>query len=62
MHERWARVLDNARYLGEEHRYKEREYGLKWRAAYKTELKNMAEELALKYGNPIEASKHWNGD
>ncbi len=62
MHERWARVVDAARQLGDEHRYKEREYGLKWRAAYKIELTNMAEELARKYGNPIEASMHWNGD
>ena len=55
-------MIDNARYLGEEHRHKEREYGLKWRAAYKLELKSMVGDLSLKYGNPIEASMHWNGD
>ena len=35
IHERWARVLDNAGYLGVEHRHKEKEYGIKWRTAFK---------------------------
>ena len=31
----WDKVLDNAKYLGVENRHKEKEYGLKWRAAFK---------------------------
>ena len=33
--DRWARVIDNARYLGVEYRHKEKEYGIKWRTAFK---------------------------
>ena len=62
LHERWARVIDSARYLGEEHRHKEKEFGLLWRDAYKKELKKLASELAERYGNPVESNKHWNGD
>tara|TARA_B110000285_G_C14591812_1_gene366742 strand:- start:324 stop:479 length:156 start_codon:yes stop_codon:yes gene_type:complete len=32
---KWDKVMDNAKYLGDEHRYKEKEYGIKWRSAYK---------------------------
>ena len=62
LHERWAKVIDNARYLGEEHRHKEKEYGLLWRQVYKKELEKMAFDLIQRYGNPVEANKHWNGD
>ena len=37
--ERWAKVVDNARYLSFEHQFKEKEYGIKWRESYKVELK-----------------------
>ncbi len=36
--EQWAHIFDNARYLGVEYRYKEREYGIKWRSAFRDEL------------------------
>jgi hypothetical protein len=36
--ERWAKVIDNARYLVFEHRFKEKEYGVKWRLAYIAQL------------------------
>ena len=36
--ERWAHVVDNARYLAVEHKHKEKEYGIKWRTAFKGEL------------------------
>ena len=62
LHERWAKVIDNARYLGEEHRHKEKEYGLKWRAVYKKELEKQTETLISRYGNPVESNVHWNGD
>jgi len=32
--ERWARIIDWANYLVFEHRYKEKEYGIKWREEY----------------------------
>ena len=47
---RWAKVADNARYLSVEHRHKEKEYGIKWREAYKLELKKEEEELRRKFG------------
>ena len=28
---KWDKLRDNARYLGTEHIYKEKEYGIKWR-------------------------------
>ena len=40
--ERWAKILDNAAYLVYEHRIKEKEDGIKWRQAFKTELKSEA--------------------
>ena len=62
LHERWAKVIDNARYLGDEHRHKEKEYGLKWRAVYKRQLEILTDALTAKYGNPLEANIAWNGD
>ena len=32
---KWDKVWDNAKYLGTEHKFKEKEYGIKWRSAYK---------------------------
>ena len=37
---KWDKVMDNAKYLGDEHRYKEKEYGIKWRSAYKIIMYN----------------------
>ena len=36
--EKWAKLIDNARYLGVEHIHKEKEYGIKWRTVFKVEL------------------------
>ena len=46
-------MIDNARYLGVEHRHKEKEYGIKWRTAFKEELKKVYNVLVAKYGNPL---------
>ena len=54
--------MDNARYLDVEHRHKEKEYGIKWRTAFKIELEKQYDSLVLKYGNPIENNQTWNGD
>lgn len=62
LHERWAKIIDKARYLGEEYRQKERENGIPWRAAYIIELRGKVKELIAKYGNPLQGCKHWNGD
>ena len=59
---RWAKVADNARYLSAEHKYKEKEYGIKWRSAYKLELEKEYDKLVTKFGNPLEASDTWHGD
>ena len=32
--ERWAKIVDNSRYLSVEYRYKEKEYGIKWRTSF----------------------------
>ena len=61
-HERWGNIVDNARYLDVEHRHKEKEYGIKWRTAFKIELEKQYDSLVLKYGNPIENNQTWNGD
>ena len=45
-----------------EHRHKEKEYGIKWRTAFKIELDKKYVELVHKYGNPLENDKKWNGD
>ena len=54
MSDRWARVIDNVRYLEVEHRHKEKEYGIKWRTAYKIELEKELDKLVAKFGNPLE--------
>ena len=59
--DRWATVVDNVRYLEVEHRHKEKEYGIKWRTAFKQELDKSYEELTAKYGNPLEQKKSWDG-
>ena len=61
-HQRWATIIDNARYLDVEHRHKEKEYGIKWRSAFKIELEKQYDTLVLKYGNPMENNANWNGD
>jgi len=48
-------VIDNARYLGVEHRHKEKEYGIKWRTAFKGELQTEYEMFLEKFGNPMPA-------
>ena len=60
--DRWATVVDNVRYLEVEHRHKEKEYGIKWRTAFKEELDKSYEELVGKYGNPLEQKKSWDGN
>ena len=34
----WYKLMDNCKYLGVEHRYKEREYGIEWRALFKCQM------------------------
>lgn len=51
--ERWAKAIDNAAYLIFEHRIKEKEYGIKWRTAYKAELKEEAMMLRGKFGEHL---------
>ena len=58
---RWAKVIDNARYLGVEHKHKEKEYGIKWRSAFKIELEKEADKIIMKFGNPMEQDPTWNG-
>ena len=50
IHERWARVMDNASYIGVEHRHKEKEYGIKWRTAFKVQLHKETDKMLKKYG------------
>ena len=50
IHERWARVMDNASYIGVEHRHKEKEYGIKWRTAFKSQLHKETDKMLKKYG------------
>ena len=54
LYERWARVIDNVRYIGCEHRFKEKEYGIKWRTIYYNELNNESKQLRSKYGGHLE--------
>lgn len=61
LHERWAKIVDKSRYLGEEFRVKEKEYGVIWRSSFNNELKEKMIEVVEKYGNPLEGSKYWNG-
>ena len=53
--DRWATVVDNVRYLNVEYRHKEKEYGIKWRTAFKAELDKTFQEITAKYGNPLES-------
>ena len=41
----WETILDQAKYLGTEFRYKEKDYGLHWRTAFKEELEYKVERL-----------------
>lgn len=52
--ERWAKVTDNARYMIFEHRFKEKEYGIKWRTVYKQELVAESDMLRSKYGEHLQ--------
>ena len=47
--ERWAKVIDNVRYLIFEHRHKEKEYGVKWRLAYNDQLETEIKLLRSKF-------------
>ena len=58
----WDKVLDNAKYLGVEHRYKEKEYGIKWRTAFKEVLEKETVKLVKKYGNPLKSDQNSNSD
>ena len=60
--EQWARIVDSARYLAVEHKHKEKEYGIKWRTAFKSELESDYDKMVLKFGNPIESDEKWDGN
>ena len=51
---KWNKLMDNAKNLGSEHRYKEKEYGIKWRCAYEMIMQDEYEQLVMKFGNPLE--------
>ena len=51
--QRWASIIDNARYLDTEYIQKEKEYGINWRAAYKVILHQQVEKLVAKFDNPL---------
>lgn len=51
--ERWAKIADNARYLIFEHRFKEKEYGIKWRLQYEIELEKEAKMIRDRFGNHL---------
>ena len=42
--ERWVMLLDNATYMPGEHMQKEKEYGIKWRTAFKDEIRLLLTE------------------
>ena len=42
---RYIDVLDNATYMPHEHIQKEKEYGIKWRSAFKVELYDLVQQL-----------------
>ena len=42
--QRWIQLLDNATYMPGEHIQKEKEYGIKWRSAFKEEMRLMLSE------------------
>ena len=62
LHERWAKVLDNSRYLNEEGRQKELENGALWLHAFEYLSKRSTDETTGEYGNPLEGCKHWSGN
>ena len=45
LNKRWAVLIDNARYLNTEFQYKEKEYGIAWRANYKDVLADQCDYL-----------------
>lgn len=49
--------MDKARYLGTEYRYKEKDYGIYWRSAYKEELQAKVQELLKDHENPLAADQ-----
>jgi hypothetical protein len=51
---KWDKLMDNACYLGNEHKYKEKEYGIAWRSAYKIIMGQEYEKLIVTFGNPLE--------
>ena len=52
--ERWAKIVDNARYLIYEHMFKEKEYGIKWRLVYEDLVKKEAIMLRDRFGSHLE--------
>ena len=50
---KWAKVVDNCKYLGVEYRHKEKEYGIAWRAEYKIEVNHEKNRLVRKFDNPL---------
>ena len=52
--ERWAKIVDNARYLIFEHMFKEKEYGIKWRLVYEDQLKREANMIRDRFGSHLE--------
>lgn len=56
---RWAKVVDNFRYLDVEHRHKEKEYGVSWRSEFKCELNTEYNLIVEKHvSNPLNDAKH----
>ena len=45
-------------YLSTEHRYKEKEYGISWRTAYKTFVATEFKKLVGLFGNPLNDGAH----
>ena len=45
-----------------EYIHKEKEYGIKWRSAYKQELTKEVSKLIAKLGNPVANDANWTGD
>ena len=52
--ERWARIVDNSRYLAVEYRYKEKEYGIKWRTSFELRFEDEFKLFVEEFGNPNE--------
>ena len=55
---KWDKLRDNAVYLSTEHRYKEKEYGISWRTAYKTFVETEFKKLVGRFGNPLNDGAH----